>query len=120
LDATLRAAAFLGFYIYFAAQRASAIAQSYLISPDRFNDYFAYYRLQELNDLPKNQLYLYSERDTIIAHEYVDRFIEGQEKSGAAVRRKRWADSHHVSHMKKHPEEYSRLCVEFVRDVLKG
>ncbi|KAI6214374.1 hypothetical protein M3Y94_00260600 [Aphelenchoides besseyi] len=115
LDVAMRTGAYAYFYAYFAVQRASAHLQSLIVRPSRFNDYYAYYRLQEL-DLPKNQLFLYSERDSIIDYQHVDRFIEHQKKSGANVRSKRWTTSNHVSHLRQHRDEYQQLCREFLKE----
>jgi hypothetical protein len=57
-DNLLRSAAYGAFYAYFAVQRLWATAQSMAI-PSRFSDYFAYYRLQEIEGISFINMNLY-------------------------------------------------------------
>ncbi|KAI6221552.1 hypothetical protein M3Y95_00973800 [Aphelenchoides besseyi] len=72
-----------------------------------------YYRMLKLDDLPKNQLYLYSKIDTMIRYFDVDRFAEHQQKLGANVTQRCWPDSNHIQHLRKYPDDYVKLCDEF-------
>ncbi|CAD5220197.1 unnamed protein product [Bursaphelenchus xylophilus] len=70
--------------------------------------------LESFDDLPENQLFLYSEADMICKHQLISRFVNLQLSKQKNVETKIWPDSGHVAHLRKYPEEYSELCRHFL------
>ncbi|XP_071495175.1 transmembrane protein 53-like [Diadema antillarum] len=66
------------------------------------------------------QLFLYSEADSIVPCEDIQKVIQGRRGRGFKVREVMWKDSEHVSHLLKHRDEYKAACIEFVNDILGG
>ncbi|KAI6217219.1 hypothetical protein M3Y99_01778400 [Aphelenchoides fujianensis] len=85
-----------------------------------FSREICFYRMLEQRDLPRRQLFLYSTVDAMIRARDVDRFAAHQRLQGVHVRQKRWPDSPHVQHFRKHPLEYTQLCSEFIDDCLSN
>ncbi|KAH7727089.1 Protein T24H10.4 [Aphelenchoides avenae] len=86
---------------------------------DFYSQVLAYYRLLRIPDLPKDQLYLYSEADDICSSHSIDAFQEAQKDRSCRVRSQCWPDSPHCQHLRQYPEEYSGRCLDFVEEVLK-
>lgn len=53
--------------------------------------------------------------DNITDATVIDSLVAHRRGQGAAAEARRWSDSGHVSHMRRHPDEYSDLCMAFVR-----
>jgi hypothetical protein len=58
-----------------------------------YEKHFAYFRLQCFDDLPTNQLYLYSKADDICLHESIEEFQDKQRERQANIRHVCWHDS---------------------------
>ncbi|MFH4981934.1 hypothetical protein AB6A40_008643 [Gnathostoma spinigerum] len=80
----------------------------------------AYYRMLSYNDLPTNQLYLYSLADDICSAESIEKFVESQRTRDFSVNITCcvWTDSAHVQHYRKHPNEYQSHCLDFLSQTL--
>ncbi|CAD5214248.1 unnamed protein product [Bursaphelenchus okinawaensis] len=70
--------------------------------------------LESFDDLPQNQLFLYSEKDAVCDHTLISHFINIQLAKGKLVETKCWPSSGHVAHLRRYPDEYSELCKSFV------
>eukprot|EP00775_Hariotina_reticulata_P002489 gene2489-2792_t len=64
------------------------------------------------------KLFLFSDADVLIQPQVVEAFIQQQQAQGSAVYSHRWADSGHVDHYRKYPEEYKQQLLKFVLQVL--
>lgn len=85
-----------------------------------FENNFAYFKLSKMIDLPKNQLFLYSDADDICTPESIEHFQAQQEELGVRVVAQRWTDSLHVEHLRSHPTEYAERCLDFVDSSLNN
>lgn len=63
-------------------------------------------------------LYLYSTADKIIHAEDVEDMIDRRRKLGVDVNAVCWDDTDHVSHLRKHPEQYADACEKFLYSCL--
>ena len=63
-------------------------------------------------------LYLYSKADTIVNYRHVQSVIAERRRLGANISEVCWQDSIHVSHLAKHPREYSDRCLRFLDECL--
>uniref|UniRef100_A0A914Y820 Uncharacterized protein n=1 Tax=Panagrolaimus superbus TaxID=310955 RepID=A0A914Y820_9BILA len=100
---------------FFASHRAIVWIQSFFDST-AFETNYAYFRMLKIMDLPKNQLYLYSNADDICSDHSIEDFLKNQQERGMNVRAKCWENSAHVQHLRAHPEEYSEICGKFLAD----
>jgi pimeloyl-ACP methyl ester carboxylesterase len=64
------------------------------------------------------QLYLYSSADALIPAAHVEAFMAQQARRGLRVEARRWEDSGHCEHLRRHPEEYTALVRRFVKRAL--
>jgi hypothetical protein len=103
----------LGFF--FASHRATVWIQSFFDST-AFEKNFAYFRMLKIMDLPKNQLYLYSNADDICSDHSIEDFIKNQQERGMNVHSQCWKESAHVQHLRAHPKEYAEICSKFLAD----
>ena len=55
--------------------------------------------------------------DVQIPWRYIDYIAEYHIKQGRSVIRHKFADSGHVAHLKKHPEQYKKIISDFVKIV---
>uniref|UniRef100_A0A7E4VYR9 Transmembrane protein 53 n=1 Tax=Panagrellus redivivus TaxID=6233 RepID=A0A7E4VYR9_PANRE len=102
---------------FFASHRALVWLQSFF-DANAFETNYAYFRMLKIMDLPKRQLYLFSNADDICSDHSIEDFQKVQQERGASVTSKCWADSLHVQHLRAHPEEYAQLCDRFIGDTL--
>lgn len=68
------------------------------------------------------QLYIYSTKDTITCGDHLDRLfdeLKQNEQIKEIVFRKRYEDTIHVQHFKRHPEDYNCTVVTFIHTCLK-
>uniref|UniRef100_A0A0K0E5D7 DUF829 domain-containing protein n=1 Tax=Strongyloides stercoralis TaxID=6248 RepID=A0A0K0E5D7_STRER len=80
---------------------------------------FAYYKLIAMKSLPKEQLYLYSEKDNICSSSSIKEFIKQQEAINMKTFEKvEFIDSEHVQHFRSYPKEYADKCLKFIKDSL--
>jgi alpha-beta hydrolase superfamily lysophospholipase len=63
-------------------------------------------------------LFLYSTSDKVILAEDIEDMISRRRKLGVSVTSMVWNDTDHVSHLRKHAEEYSEVCGEFLLSCL--
>lgn len=103
---------------FISSHRAFIWLQS-MINPKAFENNFAFFRLLKMEDIPKKQLYLYSNSDEICSDHSIEGFANVQKERGVDVELKCWKDSLHVEHWRMYPEEYSSLCDKFVKEVTK-
>lgn len=80
----------------------------------RSNKYFLYETMVE-DPTHWPMLFLYSKSDNMIMYYDVEEFIERRKKLGVHVDSVCWEDSDHVSHLRKHPEEYIEACERFLQ-----
>lgn len=59
-------------------------------------------------------LYLYSTADKVIYSSDIEEMIERRSKLGVHVDSVCWDDTDHVSHLRKHAQEYSEACQDFL------
>jgi hypothetical protein len=85
---------------------------------DLYEQNYAYFRLLKIPDLPKNQLYLYSQADDICSDHSIEEFLSAQKDRSCRVESKCWENSLHCQHYRQHPEEYADLSVSFIKNVL--
>lgn len=64
------------------------------------------------------ELYLYSEADEIILSTDIDELIACRRLQSVDIVTKRWSDSQHVQHLRKHKEEYVKACYDFLHKCL--
>ncbi|KAI6184977.1 hypothetical protein M3Y97_00654800 [Aphelenchoides bicaudatus] len=102
----------------FSVHRAIIWLQSNFNSQAHEN-HFAYFRLQRFEDLPKNQLYLYSDVDDICVRESIEEFQQVQRERQVKIWNICWHDSEHCQHYRKYEKEYIQHCLDFVRSTLK-
>lgn len=81
---------------------------------------FTYARLEKADDLPKNQLYIYSIADKICSAKSIEKFLTSQKKVGKKVQVQCWPDSEHVDHLRKYPDLYKTLCINFFEKLLEN
>ena len=103
----------------FASHRAMVWIQSFFDST-AFETNYAYFRMLKIMDLPKHQLYLYSNADDICSDHSIEEFLKLQQERGMMVQSKCWESSAHVQHLRAHPEEYTQCCENFVSDVINS
>ncbi|KAI1709109.1 transmembrane protein 53-B [Ditylenchus destructor] len=84
--------------------------------PNVYEQNFPYFNLLKMPDLPKLQLYLYSQADSICSAKSIEEFQVAQLDRCCVVRSKCWVDSQHVEHFREHSEEYTQLCIDFVNE----
>ena len=60
------------------------------------------------------RLYIYSDGDMMIPADHVEAFAAVRQAAGAQVTHCKLAGSMHVSHMRKHPEAYTKAVAEFL------
>lgn len=101
----------------FVMQR-TAISMRQLWDKDALPKSHPYFMLMEV-DFPKNMLFLYSIKDEICTYKDIEKFHMLMKQKGKDVRYRRFEDSPHVEHLRLYPEEYSRLCLEFVEASLE-
>jgi len=65
-------------------------------------------------------LWLFSRIDSFMSAEDVEKSIAVWEALGIACRKKCWADSGHVKHLKMHGDEYTKLLDDYLETVVKG
>ncbi|KAI6184651.1 Transmembrane protein 53 [Aphelenchoides bicaudatus] len=114
-----RFAMYLLVYCYVGIFRAFQYFKWITFDPTIWEREIAYYRILKIKDLPRNQLYLYSKVDFMIRAKDVDKFIDHQKGMGANITSKCWPDSPHIQHLRVHPDEYQKLCTDFVNEVVK-
>jgi hypothetical protein len=102
---------------FFASHRAVVWIQSFFDST-AFETNYAYFRMLKIMDLPKNQLYLYSNADDICSDHSIEDFLKIQHERGIHIRSKCWESSAHVQHLRAHPEEYTEICEKFLSDAV--
>ena len=64
------------------------------------------------------QLYLYSSADVLIPAAHVEACMAQQAQRGVRVEGRRWEESGHCEHLRRHPEEYAALVRSFVERAL--
>ena len=67
-----------------------------------------------LNNIP--QLYVYSATDDIINTDYINKFIDYQERHNADVTRYIFSDTLHILHRLKYPKEYDKILLDFLKE----
>lgn len=60
-------------------------------------------------------LFLYSTSDKVIMSYDVEEMISRRKQLGVHVDSVCWDDTDHVSHLRKHPEEYIEACEKFIQ-----
>uniref|UniRef100_A0A914QUW9 Uncharacterized protein n=1 Tax=Panagrolaimus davidi TaxID=227884 RepID=A0A914QUW9_9BILA len=100
---------------FFTSLRAFEWIQSFFDST-AFEKNNAYFRIFKILDLPKNQLYLYSNSDEICSDHSIEDFIKNQKERGINVLSQCWKTSEHVQHFRAHPEDYTKICKQFLND----
>uniref|UniRef100_A0A914DNN2 Transmembrane protein 53 n=1 Tax=Acrobeloides nanus TaxID=290746 RepID=A0A914DNN2_9BILA len=80
---------------------------------EAFENNFAYFKILKMEDLPKNQLFLYSLADDICTPGSIEEFQAVQKMKGKKVVAQCWHDSLHVEHLRSYQDEYSKLCLDF-------
>jgi pimeloyl-ACP methyl ester carboxylesterase len=59
-------------------------------------------------------LYLYSRDDPLACAAKLDGLVAARRAAGADARAHCWPESPHVGHLRRHPEQYKRLVLEFL------
>ncbi|CAD5215575.1 unnamed protein product [Bursaphelenchus xylophilus] len=90
-----------------------------LVKPNVYETQFAYFMLTSFTDLPKRQLYFYSENDPICLPSSIREFQSLQRNQGVVVDELTWPNAGHCSHLKDDREPYVDKCVTFIRGILK-
>ncbi|CAL2028930.1 unnamed protein product [Caenorhabditis brenneri] len=93
--------------------RDSLVTPLSLVIPS-FRHYYLYWYIHDKIQLPKRQLYLYSNGDSMIPFGPLEEFMEVQKKKGCQVEGVNFGDTEHVAHFRAKPGEYTRKCIEFV------
>uniref|UniRef100_A0A0K0EXD6 Transmembrane protein 53 (inferred by orthology to a human protein) n=1 Tax=Strongyloides venezuelensis TaxID=75913 RepID=A0A0K0EXD6_STRVS len=90
-----------------------------LFTENAYERNFAYYKLITMNSLPKQQLYLFSEKDNICSSSSIKEFIKKQETINMKTFEKlEFTDSEHVQHFRSYPREYADKCLLFIKSSL--
>ncbi|CAO4362133.1 unnamed protein product [Caenorhabditis nigoni] len=84
------------------------------VFPSLRHNFLLYWYIHDKIQLPKRQLFLYSEKDSMIPFRGLEEFIEEQKKRGCHVDSVNFGDTEHVAHFREKPEEYTKKCIEFV------
>lgn len=79
--------------------------------------YFLYWYIHDKIQLPKRQLYLYSEGDSMVPLKELEDFIKEQKRRGCQVEGVNFGGTEHVTHFRAKPEEYTKKCIEFVSKI---
>jgi len=87
--------------------------------PNLYSRLFCFHAISKMAGLPQQQLYLYAENDPICSAKSTRTFIDLQRTKGAKVIEKCWPDSGHCRHGVVHPQEYKKLCNDFVHNCFK-
>jgi len=101
----------------FSVHRAIVWLQSNFID-STYEKHYAYFRLQKFTDLPKKQLYLYSDADDICLSASIEQFQQVQRDRQASIQVQRYTDSDHCQHFRIYEENYKRLCLDFTNSSL--
>lgn len=62
-------------------------------------------------------LFYYCENDTLCDPEVMEELVEFWRSRGMEVTQKRWADSTHAGHLKRHPEEYLAILDSYLHSL---
>ncbi|XP_004079096.1 transmembrane protein 53 [Oryzias latipes] len=66
-----------------------------------------------------SHLYLYSEADQVIRHSDIERFMDTLKRKGVPVDGFDFVSSHHVSHFRDFPQQYTLKCRSFLAACMK-
>lgn len=103
---------------FFSLHRALIWFQSNF-SPNIYEENFSYFHLLKINDLPKQQLYLYSKIDDICSYDSIEYFQTKQQNDYQCnIQKKCWRDSLHVEHFRKYSTNYVLCCISFVESLI--
>ncbi|KAI6233439.1 Transmembrane protein 53 [Aphelenchoides fujianensis] len=111
-------ATYLGMAAWLHAHRFGILLQA-LRDPRAKSRHFAFHRLHELDDFPRRQLFLYTDKDDLCNPQETRQFAEFQRQRGVDVREQNWPVSSHCQHLLNHKEEYTRVCLEFARSTFE-
>ncbi|PIC52337.1 hypothetical protein B9Z55_002486 [Caenorhabditis nigoni] len=85
--------------------------------PSLRHNFHPYWYIHDKIQLPKRQLYLYSEKDSMVPLGALEEFEEEQKRRGCHVDSVNFGDTEHVAHFREKPEEYTKKCIEFVSKI---
>ncbi|XP_043941276.1 transmembrane protein 53 isoform X2 [Protopterus annectens] len=64
------------------------------------------------------QLYLYSRGDKVINYRHVENLVKKRQQMGVPVQSIDFVTSEHVNHYREFPDDYSSVCILFLKDCL--
>lgn len=74
--------------------------------------------LGPLTNIPA--LYLYSKDDSLCNSKDLKSLIDLRKAAGRPVREKMWRHSEHISHFRRHPNEYTSIVLDFLNVVVQS
>lgn len=104
----------IGMFLYLAVTGVMSVIMSrFYPQIKKRNNHFLY---DNMADDPTRwpMLFLYSKKDKVIHSEDIEDMISLRRKLGVRVEAVCWDDTDHVSHLRKHPEQYAKACTDFL------